>query len=86
MTEPNWKELYFALATAVGRYERVALGVRDGIADGGDYWEAVNEMDRLLGEALCWRDHPDLYAELLRKRDAALAVTAGDGTGGREEG
>lgn len=83
---PDWKALYLELATALGAYERVRLEVDAGKADGGDYWKARGELDRLLGAALSWRDTPDLYADLLRKQAARRAISARPGAVDGEAG
>lgn len=81
MSEPNWKEKYFALATAVVAYQKTVLDVEKGKADGGQYWASFNEMERLLGEALCWQNDPVLYAQLLARQPARPSQDGGDREG-----
>jgi transcriptional regulator with XRE-family HTH domain len=69
---PNYKALYFELAEQVCLVERTKAAAFDGQADGKQFWEAQGRLNRLVGVALSWRDHPDLYAELLARKEERI--------------
>lgn len=90
--EPDWKALYLELGTAVSDFFRVCRDLEadradnGGRVDGGDFWTAYGNMERLYGQALCWRELPDVYAEALKRQAAARAMDATGaepGAGGR---
>ena len=67
-SEPDYKALYFELAHQVSTVERTKAAAFDGQADGKQFWEAQGRLDALVGAALSWESDPDLYAELLARR------------------
>lgn len=69
MIEPDYKALYFELAEQICVVQRIKAAAFDGQADGHQFWEAQGRLDALTGAALSWRSDPDLYAELLARKE-----------------
>jgi hypothetical protein len=75
MSEPNYKALYFELAHQIVLVQRIKAAAFDGQADGHQFWEAQSRLDALAGAALSWQSDPELYAELLARKERSHGTT-----------
>lgn len=70
---PDWQALAVECSRAYSALVRVQSSVRDGMADGVDYWTALTRMEKAASVIASWSSDPELYGRLLARR----AIMAG---------
>jgi hypothetical protein len=70
---PDWPSLAQECSRAYFALYRTIAAVRDGTADGHDYWQAYYRLEKAASVIAAWGD-PDLYGRMLA-RDSILAAT-----------
>jgi hypothetical protein len=69
---PDWPSLAQECSRAYFALYRTIAAVRDGTADGHDYWQAYYRLEKAASVIAAWGD-PDLYGRLLA-RESILAT------------
>lgn len=65
---PDWQELALECSRAYFALERVKAAVKQGAADGHDYWQAHSRILKVASRIATWSSDPDLYGRLLAKQ------------------
>lgn len=65
--KPDWEAMAIELANAYIQYDVVCAQVKLQQADGGQFWDAKNRVDRASGTILSWKDEPELYGRMLAR-------------------
>jgi len=64
---PDWPAMAVELARAYVNYDVVCTQVKQGTANGHDFWQAKERVDIASGTVLSWNDEPELYGRLLAR-------------------
>jgi hypothetical protein len=77
--QPDWPALAQECSRAYFALYRTIAAVRDGTADGHDYWQAYYRLEKAASTIAAWAD-PDLYGRVLAResilREAQPSPTA----------
>jgi hypothetical protein len=72
---PDWPALAQECSRAYFALYRVTQAVREGKADGRDYWQAHNRMQKAASVIASWGD-PELYGRLLARESIMSDIEA----------
>lgn len=73
--QPDWQALAQECSRAYFALCRVTAAVREGKADGRDFWQAQNRMDKAASVIAAWGD-PELYGRLLAREQILATLEA----------